>query len=175
MRVRRRRSFDFRKKMRKSCENELTKYGKFTILFKSMVPRLDIRKLIAEKKYAGDLVFAFEAEENLVDIPYVTISSPVNAELRYEILEDDTVEVKGTVSFTLKGLCSRCLKETEQRIVGDAEGYFIPEGGKGEEEDYTYSNGFIDLREFLRDAVMFIMPAGLLCSEDCTAPDYKED
>ena len=140
-----------------------------------MMPRLDIRKLSAEKKYEGRLDFEFEAEDSLLDIPYVSFSSPVKAELSYEILEDDVVELKGTLSFSLKGLCSRCLKETEQRIVGDAEGYFIPEGGKGEEEDYTYSNGFIDLREFLRDAVMFIMPAGLLCSEDCTAPDYKED
>ena len=140
-----------------------------------MVPRLDVRKLCAEKKYAGDLEFSFEPEENLLDIPFVSFSSSVEAKLRYEILEGNTVEVKGTLSFSLKGLCSRCLKETEKRFTGDAEGYFIPTGGKGEEEDYSYSNGFIDLREFLRDAVLFNMPAGLLCSEDCTAPDYKED
>lgn len=140
-----------------------------------MIPRLDIRKLCAEKKYEGELVFDFEAEQNLVDIPFVSISSPVSVALNYRILEDDVVELCGSLSFMLKGLCSRCLKETEKRISGEAKGYFVPVGGKGEEEDYSYSNGFIDLREFLRDAVMFIMPAGLLCSEDCTAPDYKED
>ena len=140
-----------------------------------MVPRLDIRKLCAEKKYSGDLDFTFEAEDELLEIPFVSFSSQVAAKLRYEILEDDSVEVKGTVSFSLKGLCSRCLKETERTFTGEAEGYFIPTGGKGEAEDYSYSNGFIDLREFLRDAVLFNMPAGLLCSEDCTAPDYKED
>ena len=140
-----------------------------------MMPRLDVRKLSAEKKYSGDLAFEFEAEEDLIDIPYVSISAPVKAELHYEILEDDSVEVKGSISYPLKGLCSRCLKETVMNVSGEVEGYFIPSGGKGEAEDYSYSNGFIDLREFLRDAVMFSMPAGLLCSEDCTAPDYKED
>ncbi len=140
-----------------------------------MMPRLDVRKLCAEKKFSGELDFSFEAEENLLEIPFVSFSSPVEAKLHYEILEDDSVEIKGTVSFSLKGMCSRCLKETEQKYIGEAEGYFIPPGGKGEEEDYSYSNGFIDLREFLRDTVLFNMPAGLLCSEDCTAPDYKED
>lgn len=139
------------------------------------MPRLDIRKLCAEKKYEGDLVFEFEAEDDLLDIPFVSFSSPVKAELKYGILEDDSVEIKGKLSFSLKGLCSRCLKETEKEISGETEGYFIPIGGTGEAEDYSYSNGFIDLREFLRDAVLFLMPAGLLCSEDCTAPDYKED
>ena len=140
-----------------------------------MIPRLDVRKLSAEKKYSGDLSFEFEAEENLIDIPYVSISAPVKAELHYEILEDDSVEVKGKLFYPLKGLCSRCLKETMMNVEAEVEGYFIPSGGKGEDEDYSYTNGFIDLREFLRDAVMFSTPAGLLCSEDCTAPDYKED
>ena len=140
-----------------------------------MIPSLDVRRLNAEKKYTGNLDFDFEAEENLVEIPFVKFSSPVIAKLHYEILEDDTVEVKGEISFSLKGLCSRCLKETEQIIKGEVEGYFVPTGSKGEEEDYFYSNSFIDLREFLRDAVMFTMPAGLYCSEDCTAPDYNQN
>lgn len=140
-----------------------------------MIPRLDIRRLSAEKKYSGELAFTFEGEAELIEIPYVAFDSPITAELRYEILEDDSVEVKGTLSYMLKGLCSRCLKETRQRVAYEAEGYFIPAGGKGEAEDYSYSNGVIDLREFLRDAVLFSMPAGFHCSESCSAPDYRED
>lgn len=140
-----------------------------------MIPRLDIRKLCAEKKYSGDLVFEFEPEEDLIDLPYVTKPALVKAELHYEILEDDSVEVEGKISYPLKGLCSRCLKETTMQVQSEVEAYFVPPTGKGEMEDYSYANGFIDLREFLRDAVTFSVPAGLLCSEDCTAPDYKED
>ena len=140
-----------------------------------MMRGIDVRRCNAEKNYAGELVFEFAGEEELLDIPYVAFSSPVEAKLHYEILEDDSVEVRGTVSFSLKGECSRCLKMTERRFTGEAEGYFVPRGAKGAEEDYSYSNGVIDLGEFLRDAVLFAMPARLTCSDGCTAPDYKAD
>ncbi len=138
-----------------------------------MVPKLDVRRANAEKKYTGELCFTFEAEPSLVEIPFVSISSPVEAKLRYAILEDDSVEIEGSLAFTLKGSCSRCLRETEQRVSGEAEGYFVPYGEGG--EDYSYSNGVIDLGEFLRDSVIFLTPARLVCSENCTAPDYKEE
>ncbi len=138
-----------------------------------MVPRLDVRRLNAEKKYSGELSFSFDPEEDPVEIPYVSLVSPIRAELGYEILEDDSVEIRGTIGFTLKGLCSRCLKEMEKRFSEEVEGYFVPDGDG--REDYAYTNGVIDLREFLRDAVLFSMPAGLYCSETCTAPEYKED
>ncbi len=138
-----------------------------------MVPKLDVRRANAEKKYAGDLSFTFEADPSLVEIPLVCISSPVEANLHYEILEDDSVEIEGSLAFTLKGSCSRCLKETEQRVCGKAEGYFVPHGA--DEEDYSYSNGVIDFGEFLRDSLIFLMPARLVCSETCAAPEYKEE
>lgn len=140
-----------------------------------MIPHLNVRRLSAEKKYSGKLMFSFEGDQQLIEIPYVSFSSPVRTELAYEILEDDSVEVKASFSYHLQGLCSRCLKETEQKISFESVAYFIPEGGKGQDDDYFYRNGVIDLSEFLRDAVLFSMPAGLLCSEDCSAPDYKED
>ncbi len=138
-----------------------------------MAFKFDVRRANAEKKYAGDLFFSFEADPSLIGIPFVGFSSPVEARLRYEILEDDSVEVTGRIAFTLKGSCSRCLKETEQRIEGEAEGYFVPDCENG--EDYSYSNGVIDFGEFLRDEVAFLLPARLVCSETCAAPGYKED
>ncbi len=140
-----------------------------------MIPKLDVKRLLAEKKYAGDLSFDFEAEQDLLEIPFAEIVSPVRALLSFAILEDNSVEIKGKLVFTLKGLCSRCLKETEREYEGEAEGYFVPSGGKGEDGDYPYSGGMIDLREFLRDALAFSLPASLLCGENCTAPGYKED
>lgn len=133
--------------------------------------KIDVRKCNAEKRYAGDLTLEFEGDDSLIDIPFVAFSSPVKADLHYEILEDDSVEVTGKVSFSLKGLCSRCLKETERSFSEEAEGYFSPVEG---EEDYCYRNGVIDLGEFLRDAVLDALPAGLICSEDCTPPAYKK-
>ncbi len=140
-----------------------------------MVPKLDVRRANAEKKYAGDLSFSFEAEADLLEIPLVSFSSPVQAQLHYEILEDDSVEISGTLSFRLKGACSRCLKETESEISGEAEGYFVPDGSGSDGSDYSYQNGVIELGEFLRDSVAFLLPARLVCSETCVAPPYKED
>ncbi len=125
-----------------------------------MVPRIDVKTAIAKKKYVGELDVTFDADGKLIDIPYVEFASPVRAALRYEIFADDKAEVTGTISFRLKGLCSRCLAETEREIGYSAEGVFAP---MPKDDEYGYSNGFIDLGEFLRDSVMFALPARLLC------------
>lgn len=125
-----------------------------------MVPRIDVRNAVARKNFTGELGFTFDAEQNLIDIPYVEFSSPVKAELKYEIFSDDEVEVTGRISFSIKGLCSRCLSEAEKEISYGAEGVFSP---APKNEEYGYSNGFVDLGEFLRDSVLFALPSRLLC------------
>ena len=135
-----------------------------------MIPKIDVRGLAAKKIYAGELSFEFE-EEGLLDIPYVEFSSPVRAELHYEITEDNTVEVTGSVAFSLKGACSRCLSETEKRFSESVEGVFEP--GKGDGESYGY-NGVVVLDEFLRDCVAFALPPRLLCGA-CENPDGEQE
>ena len=134
-----------------------------------MVPRIDVRTELAKKNYTGELNFSFDADNGLIDIPYVEISSPIRAALHYEIFADDTVEVTGKISFTLKGLCSRCLAETEEEIGFAAEGVFAPDP---KDEEYGYANGFIDLGEFLRDSVLFALPSRLLC-KNCTEEESE--
>ena len=136
---------------------------------------IDVRKCNAERKYTGTLDFEFEGDASLIDIPFVSFSTPVHAVLDYEIFEDNSVEVKGELSFTLEGACSRCLKPTKEHIVSEAEALFVPKGGKAEEEDYTYRNGIVDLGEFLRDTVLFALPSALFCAEGCSAPEYNEE
>lgn len=136
---------------------------------------IDVRKCNAEGKYTGMLDFEFEGDASLIDIPFVSFSTPVHAVLDYEIFEDNSVEVKGELSFTLEGACSRCLKPTKEHIVTEAEALFVPKGGKAEEEDYTYRNGIVDLGEFLRDTVLFALPSALFCAEGCSAPEYNEE
>ncbi len=126
-----------------------------------MIPRIDVKTAIAKKNFVGETDISFDADGALIDIPYVEFASPVRAALRYEIFADDKVEVTGEISFLLKGLCSRCLAEAEREIVYSAEGLFAPQP---KDEEYGYSNGFIDLREFLRDSVLFALPARLLCA-----------
>lgn len=136
-----------------------------------MVPRIDVRNEIARKNFTGTLRFTFDAEEGLIDIPYVEFSSPVTAELSYELFLDGKAEVSGKVSFHLKGLCSRCLAETEEEVSYDAVGVFAP---VPKDEEYGYSGGSIDLREFLRDSVMFALPSRLLCGACAEETESRE-
>ncbi len=133
---------------------------------------IDVRKLNAQKKYAGDLSFEFEGDESFIGIPFVSFSSSVKAELHYEILEDDSVEVTGSIAFSLKGACSRCLSETEQTFIGEVDAYFVPCGG--ESEDYRYQSGVICLNDCLSDALMLSMPSRLECKSECVALEWHE-
>ncbi len=129
-----------------------------------MIPEIDVRGSLARNTPSGDLGFECEADAGLLDIPFTSFASPVQAQLRYEIHADESVEVWGTVAFTLRGECSRCLAGTERRILSDAEGTFFPGPPKGGE--YGYTGGKVRLGEFLRDAVAFALPLRLLC-RDC--------
>jgi uncharacterized metal-binding protein YceD (DUF177 family) len=133
---------------------------------------IDIRKLNAQKKYSGELVFEYEADENLIDIPFVKFSSPVKVEADYELFEDDSFELRGVISFELAGKCSRCLKETAMNVQGEIDAYFEP---RNDAEDYSYSGGKIDLKEALEDAVMACMPYLLLCDESCEGIRYLDE
>ena len=133
---------------------------------------IDIRKLNAQKKYTGELVFDYEPSETLIDIPFVKFATPVKVEAEYELFEDDSLELKGKISFCLAGQCSRCLKETSMQVEGELDAYFEP---RKDSEDYSYSNGRIDLREALEDAVMASMPFLLLCDENCEGIRYSDE
>lgn len=134
--------------------------------------KLDIRKCNALRQYDGDLTFTFEGDNALIDIPTVVFSTPVTAQLHYEIREDNCVEITGGLRFSLKGECSRCLSETEQQFSGEVDALFTP--GKSDGETYSYRNGILDLDEVLRDSLLFALPRQLLCSETCLAPEYNE-
>lgn len=137
-----------------------------------MIPKIDVRGLAAKKIDTGELSFDYEAPDDLIDIPFVAFSSPVRVSLRYEIFEDNAVEVNGFVRFSLKGNCSRCMSETEQVFEENAEGVFKP--GEGDGIDYGYRNGSVDLSEFVRDAVLIALPPRLLCGE-CNDPEGEQE
>ena len=132
---------------------------------------IDIRKLNAKKEYSGDLIFDYDAPESLIDIPFVKFAEPVKVEATYELLEDDSLERSGKISFVLEGKCSRCLKDAKQVVEGELDAYFEP---RKDCEDYSYSNSRIDLREAIEDAIMAAMPYVVLCDDSCEGIQYSE-
>lgn len=133
---------------------------------------IDIRKLNAQKKYSGDMEFEYSAPENLIDIPFVKFATPVKVKFSYELYEDDSLEIRGTVSYRIEGQCSRCLKEARQEIEGELDAYFQP---FRDCEDYSYSNGIVDLKQAVEEAVMASLPFSLSCGEACEGISFSDE
>lgn len=136
-----------------------------------MIPRIDVRSAVARKQFSGELVFEYEADGALLDIPFVSFSSPIGVSLRYEILENDDVEITGQMRFSLKGSCSRCLSDAEQAFTAELNALFVQ--GESDGETYDYRNGVIFLEEFLRDSLLVALPPRLLCG-GCSEQEENE-
>ena len=133
---------------------------------------IDIRKLNAQKKYTGSMEFEYSAPETFIEIPLVKFGSPVKIQFDYELFEDDSLEIRGTVSYRLVGQCSRCLKEASEEVVGELDAYFE---NRKDYEDYGYTNGIVDLKRAVEDAIMASMPYTLSCGETCEGLSYTDE
>ena len=125
---------------------------------------IDIRKLNAQKKYFGNMEFEYSAPDTLIEIPFVKFVGPIKVAFEYDLYEDDSFEVRGTVSYRIEGQCSRCLKDAAQDVVGEMNAYFE---NRKDFQDYGYTNGIIHLEGAVEDAIMASMPFILSCGEDC--------
>lgn len=133
---------------------------------------IDIRKLNAQKKYFGDMEISYDAPESLIEIPFVRFAAPVKVSFAYDVYEDDSFEIRGTVRFTLTGQCSRCLQAATCDVEGELEAYFQP---TNDAEDYAYSGGKVDLTRAVDDAIMACMPFTLSCGEGCQGLSYNDN
>ena len=131
---------------------------------------IDARKLNAQKKYSGRVEFEYEAPEYLIDIPFVKFGGKVKVEADYELFEDDSLELRGKVSYVLTGQCSRCLKDAKLEVEGELDAYFEP---RTDAEDYSYSGGIIRLEDAVNDAILLSIPRVLSCGEDCAGIRYQ--
>ncbi len=133
---------------------------------------IDIRKLNVQKKYTGEMEFSYNAPEELIEIPFVKFASPVTIRFSYELYEDDAFEIRGTVSYLLEGQCSRCLKDAKASVEGELDALFEP---RKDSEDYSYSNGIVDLKKAVDEAIMASMPFVLSCGDDCESIGYVSE
>ena len=133
---------------------------------------IDIRKLNAQKKYVGTMEFSYSAPESLIEIPLVKFATPVSVRFDYELFEDDSIEIVGKVCYKLVGQCSRCLQETDTTVEGELDAYFQP---VKDCEDYSYTNGIVDLTQAVNDAIMASMPYLLVCKLPCEGLTYSDN
>ena len=131
---------------------------------------IDIRKLNAQKKYSGNMEFHYSAPETLIEIPFVRFVGEVKVVFEYDLFEDDSLEIRGTVTYRLKGQCSRCLQDAQLTVVGELEAYFEP---KKDAEDYSYFGGIVDITKAVEDAIMVSLPYTLSCGEECEGLSFS--
>ena len=132
---------------------------------------LDVQKLNWARKYSGELHFSLQPNDELVSIPMVKIASEIAVDGSYEIFDDDSLEVRGTVRYLLQGACSRCLQSAEKWVEAEWNACFVK--GESDGENYSYKKNTVDLNQSVQDAVMFSMPHVLLCREDCEGIFYQ--
>ena len=129
---------------------------------------IDIRKLNAQKKYEGHFEFEYSAPDAFIEIPYVKFAAPVKVSFDYELFEDNSLESSCLPS--MQGQCSRCLKEASATVEGELDAYFEPRKDYG---DYGYTNGVVDLKKAVEDAIMASMPYTLSCGDNCENISYN--
>ena len=135
-----------------------------------MIPKIRIAPFRAKGLTEGTLEFSFEADAAWLDLPLVSFSSPVRAELSYAIGADDSVEVCGRIAFRLVGSCSRCLSSAEEELESEVAAVFVDGEADEDAGEIAYANGLVELDDWLRECVIFSVPAVLHC-ETCKRQD----
>jgi uncharacterized protein len=97
---------------------------------------------------------------------YPVGASPVPARLDVSRTTGDGYALRLRLEATLHGPCMRCLAPAAPRFQVDAREVSQP--GGGEELDSPYlEEGVLDLSSWAREALALMLPAKLLCREDC--------
>ncbi len=129
---------------------------------------LEIKKLNALRKYTGEFSFEYAPAEDLNLVPLCKIRGTVKVSGEYEIFEDDSVEIRLTVDYYLKGQCSYCLNDAEKQIKFTTEVLYLTEK---DNDNYYYDGNKLDLKPAVNDAILISQPNVLLCKEDCKGID----
>ena len=123
---------------------------------------IDIRKLNAQKSYFGEMEFSYNAPESLLNVPLAVFDGPISVKFEYDLYEDNALEIRGKVSYRLKGQCSRCLSDVSVAIEGELNALFEP---TKDAEDYSYTGGVVDITQAVEDAVMLTVFSAVALSE----------
>lgn len=129
---------------------------------------LEIKKLNALRKYTGEFSFEYAPAEDLNLVPLCKISGMVKVSGEYEIFDDNSVEIRLTVNYYLKGQCSYCLNDAEKQIKFTTEVLYLT---KKDNDNYYYDGNKLDLKSAVNDAILISQPNVLLCKEDCKGID----
>ncbi len=91
--------------------------------------------------------------------------------------ENKFLNMKGQIRTSVKGICSRCLKEVvvpvscdfaEQLLYAKDVSLFSHLAvGEVEEKYFIYDNDTLDITDIIRESILAVLPQKILCRDDC--------
>ena len=123
---------------------------------------IDLKKIQASGKTESNFFFEYEPD-NRLSTEFISVLSPVKVSGTVTITDRHSATISGEVCLTLKGQCTRCLKDTEKTLVLEFDEYADESG----EDCYAVVNDKIDLAKIVEDLIILNMPVSFLCKEDC--------
>lgn len=124
---------------------------------------LDLKKLKRSGKESSDFSFEYNPDVALIDIPSAEFDGAVAIVGTVTLTGEHSAYVEGEAKFSIKGDCTRCLKETINTYIARFEEAVSPD----DENGYPVKNDTIDLSKIVDDAIMMNVPIAFLCSDEC--------
>lgn len=125
--------------------------------------KIDLKSLRNSGKIESNFCFEYSPESDLLFIPSAVLNLPVMVTGNVTLTDKHACLVEGEICYKVKGLCTRCLAETENDYVVPFSQYVE----QNNEEGYSVVNDTVDLAKIVDDEIMLNTPTTFLCSEDC--------
>ena len=134
---------------------------------------IDIRTLTRQTGASMELVLEYGPEVFGLIHDDLSIQYPVTFTGQLLHTDHGILVLTGTIKADLTGTCARCLQpvpltvETSLRETFEPLAEPSPEGEDQPEEAYSYTGYDLAIDQALRDNLIPLLPARLICREDC--------
>ena len=129
---------------------------------------IEVRRLLALKKYEGTFEYEYDAPADSCLIPLCRIVGKVKVTGNYVLYDDDSVGVTLTVAYRIVGQCSYCLEAAVKDVTFTTDVLYVTEQ---DDDNYFYDGIKLNLKSAVDDAILISQPNILLCKEGCTGID----
>ncbi len=123
-------------------------------------------------KFLSSDALSLKVKENLIvdDKEFLTNTNlDGNIQLTGEIFKSgEDLYFTGTVKYTFKDKCARCLKEFENTAENKFQAIIVPkEDEESDEMQFVLKDGTVIMDEGIKQLIYLSMPMKSLCSKDC--------
>lgn len=125
--------------------------------------KIDLKKLRSAGKTQISYCFEYSPESDLIDIPSAKLVLPVVITGTCTLTDLHSALVEGEICFSIEGVCTRCLEQTEKKFIAQYSQLVEPNNQDG----YSVVNDVVDLAKIVEDEIILNTPTSFLCSEDC--------